>query len=186
MCMWIKKAYLSVHLPHQCRKYKQQKKTQTHKIIRELWSPHLWSYWYLNYLLRQNVALILLVLHKNLPSLLSRYIGLDWYSTVKPVVRAWWCRLLCNFHESEYNYLRLKTPMKRLSYHHPSNMVAKVSLNLFELCQFHLKCSTTKWRISFFLLPMSLTCLKWILFSRPLVFKDISRSHWKICFWETF
>lgn len=152
----------------------------------ELWRPPLWSYWYLNYLLRQNIALILLVLHKNLPSLLSRYIDFDWYSTVKPVVCAWWSRLLYNFHEPEYNYLRCKTPVKGLSYHHPSNMDAKLSSNLFKLCQFHLMCSTTKWRISFFLLPMNPTCLKLILFSRPLLFTDISRSHWKICFWEPF
>lgn len=37
-----------------------------------------------------------------------------------------------------------------------------------------------------FVSPVVLAYLKWIQFTRPLIFKDISRSHWKIWFWDLF
>ena len=130
----------------------------------ELWSPHLWTCWWISYLLRLYVALILLLLHKNLSSLSPRCTSLDWYLTVKHVVYAWWGRLVCDLYRSGKKLSRAQN-----AYRETIMPPSKKGCKIFPwTC--HLNCGNSISRVLqqnegfpfFFFLPVDLVCLKWI------------------------
>lgn len=150
----------------------------------ELWSPHWWMCWCPSYLRRKNGVLILLVLRENMSSLSPRCAGLDQRSTVKCVVCAWWGRLVCDLYvwkilpQAQNTYEETITApserqgCKKFPWTCHSNCVNSISSVLQRSEGFP------------FFLPVDLACLKWIQFIRPLIFNDISRSHWEIWFWD--
>lgn len=148
----------------------------------ELWSPHLWTCWWISYLLRLYVALILLLLHKNLSSLSPRCTSLDWYLTVKHVVYAWWGRLVCDLYRSGKKLSRAQN-----AYRETIMPPSKKGCKIFPwTC--HLNCGNSISRVlqqnegfPFFFFSQW-TWFVWNEFIRPLIFKDMSRSHWKSWF----